>query len=247
MNLKIPPLPPPFGVGSHTGDVVGEGEESEAALVEGWSEFKAAYEADGEPINKTILAKQLIAALTPDERAAVLTAARGLIVWRGRQKKLNTKPSAQSFIRERDAWPTWAQHAPPPPVVRVKVEHGTRAWNGVAAILKIWGEEPKDEEPVEVLTDAIPALESLSGLLDIEWSVRLEETAHKRQVQAWVERLAKCGYKMPQWERCYTGEQHDLLGPVWVKGWIMPSLWPPRMDGTLSVAEGAVAGAGPPA
>lgn len=74
------------------------------ASPDGWEDFKTTFEADGDPILKVTLAKSIFSALTVAERQQATRAAKGLIAKRGRDKKPGTKPSAQSFLREREAW-----------------------------------------------------------------------------------------------------------------------------------------------
>lgn len=112
-SLESPPTPPSGG--AHAVDSQVSEATEPIVEVEGWKDFKAAFEGDGEPIVKVSLAKQLLAALTTDERAQCTKAARGLIVWRSRQKKPQAKPAAQTFIREIEGWEGWTKHAPPDP------------------------------------------------------------------------------------------------------------------------------------
>lgn len=111
------------------------------SAVEGWEEFKTVWESDGDPIVKVTLAKTIFAALTPDERPHVTRAARGLIAKRSRDKRPGTKPSAQSFLREREAWPAFeklaqdAEQIAAQRVVPVNSREG-RAW---LAILRMIG------------------------------------------------------------------------------------------------------------
>lgn len=111
------------------------------SVVEGWEEFKTAWESDGDPIVKVSLAKTIFAALTPDERSRVTRAARGLIAKRSRDKRPGTKPSAQGFLREREAWAAFeklaqdAEQIAAQRVIPVNSREG-RAW---LAILRMIG------------------------------------------------------------------------------------------------------------
>jgi Helix-turn-helix domain len=204
---------------------------------EGWEDFRPAIEADGEPIARVSIAKQLFAALSNEERKLVTQAAKGLIAWRSKQKKPPAKVSAQTLIRERDSWASWAKHTsaeakPQPP--RITIRHGDTAWRGLCVIKQMWNRSRPGSEVV--FASAIPALESLAGAFDLpqeNW-VNIFETAHNRQAQGWRERLAKCGFQMPPSRPIATGRVHEVLGPERVHGWTVPTEWPPRMDGTLA-------------
>lgn len=224
---KNPPDPPSGGDAHQANDC------------EGWQEFKTAFEADGEPIVRVSIALQLFAALSIEERNRVTKAARGLICHRLKQRKPSAKPSAQTFIREIDAWPSWLAHAPTeakPPPAKTMIFQGSRAFVGLMVIKRIWNRDPP-EGAAEVLADAVAPLESLSGLLDRDEWVGIFEQRHARQAQAWRERLGKCGFQMPPPQRVATGEVHPVLGPVHHLGWVLPTEWPPRMDGTLPETE----------
>lgn len=82
---------------------------------DGWEDFKAAFEADGSPIMRVSIAKERFAALNPDERARATRAARGLIAHRAKDKRPPSKPAAQVFLTELEAWPAFEKLDPGDP------------------------------------------------------------------------------------------------------------------------------------
>lgn len=74
------------------------------AVVEGWEEFKTAYEADGIPIVKATKAKEVFAVLSETEKRRVTSAARGLIASRSKTKTSAGKPAAHLFVKDTEAW-----------------------------------------------------------------------------------------------------------------------------------------------
>src|SRR5262249_11046853 len=155
-----------------------------------------------------------------EERKLVTRAAQGLVIYRSKQKKPPAKVSAQTLIRERDSWPSWAAHALPeakPPPARVTVSYGTVAWDGMLVLTRIWKRDPPAPD-VEVLAAAVPALESLADCVQGEW-VNIYEHEHPRQAAAWRERFAKCGFQFPPAQSIETGEAHPVLGAVRKHGW----------------------------
>jgi len=230
---KIPPNPP-LG-GCTTADVE----------CEGWQEFKTAFEADGDPIVRVSLAQQLFAALSPDERGKCTKAARGLIAHRLRQKKPPSKPSAQTFIREIGAWPTWSEHCPPDPVAvepPTFVAVGSEEWKALCVLSRIRGEV--DPQPRRYpdhgsglmlprpLTPAKLALSQFYGSDPATWAIADE---HSQQCGSWSEFAHAKPYNV------FTGEvikKETMPGrfvdwKVAKPGLRIPWPWPPRKDGTL--------------
>src|SRR5262249_46088883 len=112
--------------------------------------------------------------------------------------------------------------------------------DGMLVLKRIWKRDPPAPD-VEVLAAAVPALESLADCVQGEW-VNIYEHEHPRQAAAWRERFAKCGFQFPPAQSIETGEAHPVLGAVRKHGWTVPSLWPPRMDGTMTSTGPPTAG-----
>ena len=235
-----PPNPPPGG------------EASNVVEVEGWQAFETAFAADGDPIVRVSIAKQLFAALTADEKRRLVAAAKGLIAWRRRQKRPPGKPSAQTFIRETDAWANWQKYAPPDPVVReppVFIADGSADWRALCVLARICD----DPEPVarmvadhglgllrsKPLSEAMRALGQAFDLESGEWPI-VEDGS--QQCGAW------CAFVGIKPFNLFTGEvvQKEIMPGKTVAwkvakfGLRVPWLWPPRKDGSLSLAASAM-------
>jgi hypothetical protein len=102
-----------------------------------WKEFIAAW---SEPILKATVARELWRKLTQKEKSEAIAAARGYSVWRKKQRN-PPRYSAQSFLRERDAWPQFAALAGPPAasLLRVFEAVGSKPWLARVVIAKIVG------------------------------------------------------------------------------------------------------------
>lgn len=77
--------------------------------IEGWKEFQEDWQ---EPILRQSLAQQVWVALTADERSLARRAARGYVAHRKAQRKPPNAIGAHLFLKERDAWPAYAERAP---------------------------------------------------------------------------------------------------------------------------------------
>jgi hypothetical protein len=122
MNMKTPPIPPPGG---------------SCEVDAGWKQFVAAW---SEPILKASVARELWRKLTQKEQVEAIAAARGYSTWRKKQRN-PPRYSAQSFLRERDAWPQFAALAAPPiaSLLRVFEAEGSAPWLARVVIAKIAG------------------------------------------------------------------------------------------------------------
>jgi hypothetical protein len=209
-----------------------------------WPDFERAW---SEPILRQSIARQVWSALTEEERRLAIKAARGYVIHRRSQKKPPNTVNAHTFLRERDAWVGFAALAPSEPrrTETITITEGSAAWRGLSVIKRIW-DRPLPDDPVDVEATAIPALESLARLAAAAERCVITESDHRAQVAAWRERLAKCGFRMPQPQPIDTGKVHPVLGPVRMQGWTVPALWPPRMDGTLSATGPPAAQPSPP-
>lgn len=215
--------------------------------VEGWQEFKTSFEADGDPIVRVSLAMQLYGALSAgDERSRCTKAAKGLIAWRLKQKKPPSKPSAQTFIREIGAWPTWAEHAPPDPVPiepPTFIAEGSEDWKALCVIARIRGEtdpQPRrypDHEAAGLMIrkPLTPAKRALSQFYDSDpatWNV-VEHGS--QQCGAWVGLTGAEPHSVDTGEtkRMQIGSKIIEHWPVKLTGLRIPWPWPPRKDGSL--------------
>lgn len=241
---ESPPNPPPGGVTAASDD----GEDKTWPGADTWPEFEQAWQ---EPILRQSMARTVWSGLTDDERKLATRAAAGYVAYRRAQKKPPNVINAHTFLRERDAWAGFAKQAPPESRTGAKLvlSAGSTAWRGLCVVKRIWGTPEPDGDVVED-PDVIAGLESLSALYDLPADQWIEITSDRtRQAQAWRERLAKCKRAMPPAKKLRSkgertlpgvGEGQTLTIPEWVIGWVLPSEWPPRMDGTLSTT-------GPPA
>lgn len=139
------------------------------SVVEGWEEFKTAWESDGDPIVKVSLAKTIFAALTPDERSRVTRAARGLIAKRSRDKRPGTKPSAQGFLREREAWDAFEKldQQTTQAAARTMVSEDSREGRAWRALWRMAGTSPPGSHHQGGLWFSVPPMsEQLLALAD---------------------------------------------------------------------------------
>src|SRR5262249_43678283 len=184
-----PPYPPPGGGLPPSGD----GEEGKTwPGCDMWPDFERAW---SEPILRQSIARQVWSALTEEERRLAIKAARGYVIHRRSQKKPPNTIIAHTFLRERDAWVGFAALAPPEPrrTEKITITEGSAAGRGLSVIKRIW-ERPMPNDPVDVETSAIPALESLARLATAAERCVITESDNRAQVAAWRERLAKCGF-----------------------------------------------------
>lgn len=216
--------------------------------IEGWQDFKSAFESDGDPIVRVSLAQQLFAALKPDERSRVTLSAKGLIAWRHRQKKPPSKPSAQTFIREIGAWATWEKHAPPDPVAcepPIFVAEDSEDWQALRVLAAIRNEPELRALALDhgrglmlkALRPAVKALAQFAGdQIDTSaWKIFEEGT---QQCGAWCEfaRMRPHNVDTGETRVMQVGSKIYNDWQVKVVGVRVPCEWPPRKDGTLSTA-----------
>lgn len=247
------PQAPPSGGMCAADDRKDEAEEAGGgeADPEGFVEFKAAYEGDGTPVMRVSLARQIFAALSDDERGLATTAARGLIAHRSREKRPGMKPSAQTFLREPDAWPAWAKLAPvetrsasPPVFVCEDSPH----WKALCVLAAIRGEA----QPVArlcgehgrgtMISNPLPpsrlALATYFARTpdgDLDYGSWIIVEAGSRPCGAWKEfaQTDAQAITVRKERREILGKIHEAW-PVKVQGLRVPCEWPPRKDGSVS-------------
>lgn len=228
------------------GDVSVQDQGEEEKQIPGWDTFKTEYESDGDPIVRVSLAKQLLAALTADEVVRCTKAVRGLIAWRRAQKKPPSKPSAQTFIREIEAWASWIKHAPPdPPSPKPKHAIGadTPQFAALALCRAIARFAPfRPETNVYTYAGDIPAgAENLAGLVRFrgeskepdrsDWT--LERKDSKRYV-AWCQRVKEWLGVWPEPHRYWLDAQGFIVPTVRdAEGYGEPGKLPRSLDGLL--------------
>jgi hypothetical protein len=228
-----------------------ESEPDHTAPVEGWEEFKTAFEADAVPILRVSIAKGLFAALTPDERRLVTKAAHGLILHRRRERKPGAKPSAQTFIREIEAWPGWAKLAPADETPASFVPEGSREHRALRVLdLILDRASPQCRFDVArgcagflrkspVTADDLIALAEFADKPTDQWCI-VEERS--QPFGAWCERIEKWMGKRPDARVILTGELYETTDahgrPMTASrrkvGLRVPCVFPPRKDGTIA-------------
>lgn len=196
-------------------------------VVEGWEEFKAAFEGDGEPILRVSIANTLFAALTwPHERQRATRAAKGLIAYRGKHKRPGPKPSAQTFLRERASWEAFERHdpggtgGPQDQMTVTKNSREGRAWRALWMIsglsspmsFTVGGDEcfilPREKLTPQVL--------ALADSID----------ERGRQVGRWHE--PQLGNEIGAWREVVK----STIGRTVGGSYGVPASFPPRVDGT---------------
>jgi hypothetical protein len=232
-------------------------EQSEAAddhNVEGWQEFKSAFEADGIPIIRVSIAKTLFSALTTEHRHRVAHAAKGLIAYRAREKKPGTKPSAQTFIREIDAWAAFEKLAPAAPITRIKIQRGSEAFSA-ATVFKMLidrtvftGDEIEIREELATSSDflALARFAGDDGSVDrSRWlSLDPHNPTDKAKVGAWRERIKTWSGRWVEFEKVseldaqgqpiisiQTHNGMELKFPKLREALLVPLDWPPAKGG----------------
>lgn len=225
-------------------------ESEEEAEIESWQEFKTAFEGDGQPILKVSLCKTLFAGLTAGERATAITAAKGLIAVRSRNRKPGTKPAGQIFLREREAWASFAAQAPRPPERRRTVDRGSLEFYAADVFKLMIDHSVLTADKVDVSESLLsqPDFMALAAVaLDRSTWVELHEDnpGHKAQIGAWRARMKAWSGRWIEFENIqqFGDDGRELVNvkewngqelrfKVTKKGLLVPRPWPPRVDGT---------------
>lgn len=235
------------------GDEADDADAPEGSDPDGWPEFKSAFESDGKPILKIRLAKQIVAALTPDERTLATRAARGLIAMRAREKKPGMKPAAQGFLREPEAWPGFAAHCPPDPVRRpdpVFIAEGSEEWKAMIVIDAICGYPPTEAKEIpnhgrgrlrpSALTLQHIALARFASDDPEKWDI-VDEGSN--ECGAWKRFLGAEARKIKIGTKSYEVSPGKIVDdwPIYKIGLRVPQPFPPRKDGSLGLPESSAA------
>lgn len=228
------------------GGQAGSDTEREEKQVDGWPEFKSAFEGDSVPITRPSIALREFEGLSRDDRKLATIAARGLIAHRKRERRPSGKPSAQTFIRERDAWPGWAKLAPPEPVPLVFIE----AESGDDAALRCLSRIAGFAEPMAAVDaktgkrgywrrSAVPP--DLHALIDVPsdegaWLIVADKTP---EFYAWAARIKEWSGARVEAKVILLDEMSTiktLNGEITARkrivGLRVPWRWPPRKDGS---------------
>lgn len=190
---------------------------------EGWSTFETAWV---EPILRQSLARDEWSKLGGAEKASAIKAARGYVAWRKGQKKPPNVLNAHSFLREREAWPRFAE-----------IAAGASSGGGD---LKKYGRDSPEFKAVAVAYQLAGKAHALTGFMRSN-----DGGIHYRgEVTPQLLALAKAP-PFDQWrvlEYQQAGAWNGFLEKavttaVWTRlsaGSKAPWPWPPRKDGSLS-------------
>lgn len=199
------------------------GGPSDASL-EGWEDFKSEFEADGDPILKVTLAKSIFSALSATERQQVTRAAKGLIAKRARDKRPGTKPSAQSFLREREAWAAFEkldqQHAQT--AARMLVAEDSREGRAWRTLWRMAGNlsPPSFSSQGRQCYSVLPLSPQMLALADC-----IDARGHP--IGEWVPVHAGSN-EAGAWRRLLAETINRGLSPIYG----VPAPFPPRADGS---------------
>jgi len=225
-NLEEDSPPPPKG----------------GAVDDGWEDFEKAWH---EPILRQSIAQRVWSALTAEERSIAIKAAKGYITWRKGQKKPPNIINAHTFLREREAWPRFAELAPREAEQPIFETQGSDGWRARCVIEVIAGNAPPQALPhrtagngryfAQPLSPAMLALAQFADEDPETWLLLQEGT---QQCGAWKEFLGIQAHYVTVGHK-----RHEITPGQWVEDWPIkqhglraPRQWPPRKDGTLSTA-----------
>lgn len=252
----LPPTPLAGGFGPDSGS--GEDED------DGWAEFERAFTADGVPILRHSLARPIFRAFSEPEKTLATKAATGYLINRRTEKRPAAKAAAQTFLRERDAWPSYAAYAPSERQDKpgfVPESDPFFAALSVLNVIRFGRPWPAETVPGHASRGLVTRIKPSADLLALarfyanpdqqDW-FELEVAEHRNQIGAWRERVKQWTgtdldlVRVPILDA--TGKQAihrtEALGKVYELPMSkdvlrVPVEWPPRKDGSL--------GSGPPA
>jgi hypothetical protein len=190
------------------------------------------------------VARQVWSSLTVPEKAFARKAARGYVAWRKAQRKPPNVINAHTFLREREAWPQFAERAPEikEEAKPVFEEIGSENWRARCIIAIISGEEPPQALPhrsagngryfSSALSAAKLALARFADENPETWPIAAEGT---QQCGSWKQflgigpRLITVGRKRRE---IAPGQWVDDW-PIKEEGLRVPCPWPPGKDGKI--------------
>lgn len=231
-----PPTPQEGGNGPAIEPARQASEAGQAIEIEGWSEFKSAFEADQVPILRISIAKDIFAALKPPERTLVVSAARGLIAQRAREKKPGMKPSAQTFLREIESWSGFAKLAPPlPPLPKPKITllPGSDEFKAIVLCRAVaWMPPMDDGQSVEFIGQPPAGAHNLAALANIPQSQWILIGKRDPRYVAWCERLKEWLGFWPEDRRYWLNAAGEIVPSVQeAEGYGDRSRLPKSIDG----------------
>lgn len=212
LNRKedIPPNPPPGGV----------------VDLEGWKDFETDW---GEPILRQSLARQVWAALKPDERDPVRRAARGYAIYLRSQKRPPNRLGAHLFLKERDAWEGFAKLAPDAVAAEVGDAYDANSIEGraIIALYAVARTRPRELRGRVLYPDEITP--QLLAFADVDVNPRAVFLDDPAQISRWSQFIAKHVKGARTGLIDTRGIGADMRRGVWA-----PKPWPPRVDGKWS-------------
>lgn len=233
---------------------------SEASQQPGEDTWQAFKEAWHEPMQRESIARQVWAAMTEPERQHAITAAKGMHVWRAKQSRPPAMVSAQTFLREKGGHDGYAKHAPPPAdsLKGSFVPASSDPGRAMCALRLIAGLPravlpTREGQMVQITNDLSPRVLALASFVD-ERGNRDEKTwkliePGSQPFGAWCEYLrAELGAQPiisevivgrimkdeidPETGQPTGGQVLDRVDRR--RGFLAPTTWPPRVDGSLS-------------
>lgn len=217
-SKKDSPLPPKGGQTEQSGN---GNQETELAKIAGWAKFEKAWQ---EPILRQSIGRQVWWALTESEETTAITAARGYVAWRKTQKKPPNVINAHTFLRERDAWPRYAELAGPDPASRTFIAADSKEFAGIHVMATIIG-APAPAVEFDQSQGAVgywrwqpvpPDLVGLSVFVDQPSEQWMQIEIDGIQFKAWASRINEW---IDFWPR---------------KALRVPCQFPPRKDGSIA-------------
>jgi helix-turn-helix protein len=193
--------------------------------IEGWKDFEKDWP---EPILRQSLAQQVWCALKPEERNLARQAARGYFAWRKRQKNPPNVLGAHIFLKERDAWPKFAERDPlGSSTVSTGVTVDSDAGRAILAIYAVARARPFESQrrivyPGEI-TPQMLAFAEAGNRSSWPW---IED---RQQIGAWTNFLATHVHGARPALVTTRGIGADQRPGIYA-----PWPWPPRKDGSLS-------------
>jgi len=227
---RIPPTPQEGGEWQHA---------------QSWKEFEEAYR---EPILRQTQARQVWQALTEAERTLATKAAHGYVIYRNRQRKPPNVLGAHIFLKERDGWPAFAVLVEPEgkPIPALVFEpEGSEVWRATNVMRAIAGFNrlqalPSAQGSGLKLPPLSPSYLALAQFADDNPDHWVMVKKGTQMCGAWREFLSidvrqiVVGTMVKE----LNGKTYNDW-PVKELGLLVPCLWPPRKDGSLSEPESA--------
>lgn len=192
-----------------------------------WDQFVASW---GEPIPKMALARSAWDHAETGKRPEIVAAARGYWAWIKAHPKPPSAQSAQSFIRDAAGWAQWLRYAPDAEggkAVSLSTAYPVASEEGraIAVLHEIAG-----------VADFLRGVMTRNGMVSYRLPVtpRLHALANAPPRSDWV---ALDRNQAGAWEALLSDAVTVRVRTRLREGALAPWPWPPRKDGTLSVAS----------